>query len=125
MMYFAPFGNLEYSIGWRKNITVAFFGCEYSVVLKLHSYREEDPITEKQIEAYEWYLSNGVKAIETAQIALSEGFDNADTRFAPSMLLISRKGEIALLCDDAELPDEGIAIVLDESIQIISQDDYL
>lgn len=125
MMYLEPFGNLEYSVGWRKNINVAFFGCEHRVILKLHSYRMEDPITEKQIKAYEWYLENGANAVETAQIALSEEFDNADIRFAPSMILIDRKGEIALLCDDAELPDEGIAIVLDESIKIISQDDYL
>ena len=42
-----------------------------------------------------------------------------------STLLFGRNGECALLCDDNNEPDEGIAICIYPKAVIKSQDDYL
>ena len=39
--------------------------------------------------------------------------------------LFGRDGECALLCDDSEEPDEGIAVCIYPTEIIMSQDDYL
>ena len=49
----------------------------------------------------------------------------ASDRFIPKTLLVNRDGSIAIMCDDEDEPDEGIAICLMPEMQIMSQDDYL
>ena len=46
-------------------------------------------------------------------------------RFHPRTFLFKIDGSVALLCDDTENPDEGIAIVVTQDYEIVSQDDYL
>ena len=62
---------------------------------------------------------------ETEELLLAYGGKDCPTRFFPRTLLFERNGEYALLCDDKENPDDGVAVVLFPKQKVILQDDYL
>ena len=101
------------------------FNNNYSVNLKLQAYYEEDGITQEQEQAYKEYLSSESELLEAAEKILLEKDSMASDRFIPKTLLVNRDGSIAIMCDDEDEPDEGIAVCLMPEMQIMSQDDYL
>ena len=56
---------------------------------------------------------------------LKEYSDFAQEQFIPRTLLMNRDGSYALLFDDRDNEDEGIAVCLAPEEKIVSQDDYL
>ena len=56
---------------------------------------------------------------------LKEYSNSVELRFIPKTLLIDRDGSYALLFDDNDNPDDGIAVCLAPEEKIISQDEYL
>ena len=119
------FGEITFSVGWKAERTVSLFGRDYSVGVKIQAYFEEDGITKEQENAYLAY-----KEEESAKLHAIEGLlrgysDSPETRFEPRTLLFGRDGSCALLCDDKDEEDEGIAVCLLPEEKVVSQDDYL
>ena len=46
-------------------------------------------------------------------------------RFVPRTMLFKKDGDVALLCDDNDDSDGGIAVCVKPSLEIKLQDDYL
>ena len=82
-------------------------------------------ITEEQENAYSEFCKSENEKLETVENLLRGYSDSPQEKFTPKTLLIDRDGSYALLCDDIDNEDEGIAVCLYPQEVIISQDDYL
>lgn len=117
--------DFKFDIGFKKDAVIEWFGRKYPIRIKLQAYFEEDGVTEEQQRAYEKYSAEEKSQLECAQNLLKEFAENPKQRFSPKTLLFERDGSYALLCDDEEAPDDGIAICLAPKACIMSQDEYL
>lgn len=119
------FGNMEFDTGFKRQDSIIYFGEAKSITVKAKAYFEKDGITKEQMDAMKKYCDN--KAVINNRIIdlAMEYSEDAKNRFIPRTLLFERDGECALLCDDIEEPDDGIAICIFPNEIVISQDDYL
>lgn len=119
------FGEITFNTGWKSKKTIRLFDKEYTINLKIQAYFEEDGITEEQENAYSEFCKSENEKLETVENLLRGYSDSPQEKFTPKTLLIDRDGSYALLCDDIDNEDEGIAVCLYPEEVIISQDDYL
>ena len=119
------FGEITFNTGWKSKKTIRLFDKEYTINLKIQAYFEEDGITEEQANAYSEFCKSENEKLETVENLLRGYSDSPQEKFTPKTLLIDRDGSYALLCDDIDNEDEGIAVCLYPQEVIISQDDYL
>ena len=119
------FGEITFNTGWKSKKTIRLFDKEYTINLKIQAYFEEDGITEEQENAYSEFCKSENEKLETVENLLRGYSDSPQEKFTPKTLLIDRDGSYALLCDDTDNEDEGIAVCLYPQEVIISQDDYL
>lgn len=119
------FGEITFHVGWKMDKNIYLFGKEYPIKVKLQAYFEEDGITEKQEKSYLEYRDTEAEKLHIVEKLLCNYAESAANRFTPKTLLFNRDGSYALLCDDCDEPDEGIAVCLSPKEQVVSQDDYL
>lgn len=120
------FGDLYFSTGWKTDTEVILFGKIYRITIKARAYYETDGLTEAQKSAFSDYKNHiESRTNEVERLLLSYAGEDSSTRFIPRTLLFERNGDYALLCDDKDNPDEGVAAVLCPARKIVSQDDYL
>ncbi len=119
------FGDIEFTVGWKTNKSIVLFGHSYVVTVKIQAYLEEDGITKEQENAYINFLNTEEIKMNCIERLLKEYSASAELRFIPKTLLIDRDGAYALLFDDEDNPDDGIAVCLEPEEKIMSQDDYL
>ena len=119
------FGEITFNTGWKSKKTIRLFDKEYTINLKIQAYFEEDGITEEQENAYSEFCKSENEKLETVENLLRGYSDSPQEKFTPKTLLIDRDGSYALLCDDIDNEDEGIAVCLYPQEVIISQDEYL
>ena len=119
------FGEVEFDTGWKTKIEIPIFGKLSKIVVKAKAYEAKDGITSEQEQAYGEFKNNIVDSIAKIQGALVVMYGEASERFSLTMILVDRHGELALLFDDKENEDEGIAVQLYPKMLIESQDDYL
>ena len=119
------FGEITFNTGWKSKKTIRVFDKEYTINLKIQAYFEEDGITREQENAYSEFCKSENEKLETVENLLRGYSDSPEQEFIPKTLLINRDGSYALLCDDIDNEDEGIAVCLYPEEVIISQDDYL
>lgn len=119
------FGEITFNTGWKSKKTIKLFDKEYTINLKIQAYFEEDGITKEQENAYSIFCKSESKKLEIIENLLRGYSDSPEQEFIPKTLLINRDGSYALLCDDTDNEDEGIAVCLYPEEVIISQDDYL
>lgn len=119
------FDKLNFDMGWKCDEHITLFNKDYLIVLKFHAYYKDDMISNEQKESYGEYEKNKEQKKNIIEKLLCDYSNEADNRFEPKMLLFERDGSYALLCDDVENEDEGIAICLYPKEKIMSQDDYL
>lgn len=125
-MISTAFGELTFQIGFKKQIEITLFGKTISVVLKAKAYYEQDGLTAEQLAALcdlHEHLTEQMQIAET--LLRSEAGSHAAERFTARTLLVQRDGEYALLLDDAEDEEEGVAVVLSPITQVLSQSVYL
>ena len=119
-------GSLHFSTGWKAESEVNLFGKTHRIVIKARAYYEADGLTPEQRSAFSDYKYHDSERQKEAEALLSSyAGENCKMRFCPRTLLFERVGEYALLCDDEDHPDGGIAIVLAPEPKVVSQDDYL
>ena len=119
------FGNMEYSIGWKTKRTIELFGEQREIVVKIQAYEPEDGINDMQDKACKFYIENEKDNLKCMEQLMKEFSANAKTRFKPRHLLFDTDGGCALLCNDAEDEDEGIAVCILPEKGVMYQSDYL
>lgn len=120
------FGALRFDVGWKTEIDAALFGKNRRITMKARAYREEDGLTPEQERAFADYKSREGELWKAAEKLLRDYMGgDCGTRFSPRTLLFERDGGYALLCDDEEYPDEGVAVELAPRRRVELQDDYL
>lgn len=120
------FGELVFNAGWKAETEISLFNKNYNVIIKAAAYFERDGITVEQEAAivdFGDHKKEHLKIAEKLLTDFSEG--DASQQFVPRTLLFKRNGNYALLLDDREDEDEGIAVCLHPEVEIVSQDDYL
>ena len=123
-MIHSVFGDLYFNTGWKTDIEIVLFGKARRITVKARSYAETDGLTAAQQAALTDCQEHLEKRMKEAETLLSSYGDCA-ARFSPRTLLFGRDGEYALLCDDRDDPDDGIAVILSPRQEIGSQDMYL
>jgi hypothetical protein len=126
MMSNAIFGKLIFNTGWKTKTSIPLYGRSYEITVKAKAYFEKDGVTAEQESAFGDFCNNKKVRLETIEKLLNE-FSNENTgkRFTPQTLLFERDGRYALLLDDKEDEDGGVAICLVPTPKLISQDEYL
>ncbi len=119
------FGEMTFSIGWKTQRNLSIYEKKYPITIKLQAYYKTDVLPAKQLKSCDLFVNYEDKMIEEIERLMSDYADDFGTRFIPQTLLIKKNGSIALLCDDENNPDEGIAICLYPETSVVSQDDYL
>lgn len=119
------FGELTFQVGWKTNRKIKISGKDYQINLKIKAYFEEEGITSEQVKNYEQFLKTEENTMDKVAKLLNESNIEIGKRYIPRTLLIDRDGAMAILCDDEEEPDEGIAVCISPQIKIVSQDEYL
>jgi len=125
-MHNATFGELSFSTGWKTKTELSLFGASYDVVVKVKAYFEKDGVTAEQESAYTDFIKNKNALLVTVEKQLN-AYDecNSTERFIPRTLLFQRNGGYALLLDDKQDEDGGVAVCLAPKEEVVAQDDYL
>ncbi len=119
------FGSMEYATGWKTARSIVLFGRTYDITVKIQAYSPEDAITVGQDRACREYTENERENLECMeQLMLGYSADAAE-RFTPRRLLFDTDGGCALLCNDMEDADEGIAVCILPDKCVMDQSDYL
>ena len=119
------FGDLVFNTGWKAKAEIKLFGTNYNIVVKAKAYFEKDGITREQEIAFSKFKKEKTENLKNAEILLNKFSNKAATRFMPKILLFERDGGYALLLDDNEDEDGGIAVRFAPKMEILSQDEYL
>lgn len=120
------FGELTFNTGWKTKTDITLFNEKYEVVVKAKAYFEKDGVTAEQEKAYADFIENKAFRQKTIE-ELLDGYANgkANERFISKTLIFNRDGSYALLLDDKEDEDGGVAVTLMPKSEILSQDEYL
>lgn len=120
------FGEMTFNIGWKAATDVILFGRSISIIVKAKAYYEKDSITSEQEAAFSDFSNNKEQRLRITEKLLSDySVVDAADRFVPRMLLFDRDGSYAILFDDKNDEDNGIAVCLAPSEQVLTQDEYL
>jgi len=119
------FGEMTFDTGWYKEGEIRYYGETYPIVICCAAYFESDPVTDEMRENYLLFLDNRRRFEETVErMVAEECAENPERRFTPQMLLFQDE-EMALLLDDEDDPDNGLAIILLPNERVETQDAYL
>ena len=119
------FGELLYSMGWKTKRDIKLFGNDYTITIKIQAYEPTDSIPEVQEQACREYTENEKEYLKSIENMMLEFCDYAESRFSPRTLLFKVNGKCALLCDDAEDLDDGIAVEIIPEKNVTYQNVYL
>ena len=119
------FGNMVFDTGFKTATEITLFNNDYNVVVKAKAYFEKDGVTAEQEYAFDDFrLKRGENLIEL-EMMLKHYSNEASTRFVPKVLLFNRDGSYALLLDDQQDEEGGIAACFAPKKEVLLQDDYL
>lgn len=119
-------GELVFNTGWKTQIELTLFEKSYYVTVKATAYYEKDGLTVEQEDAFSDFYQNKDKYLKMAEKLLLDLDNNsASERFTPQTLLFQRDGGYALLLDDKDDEDDGIAVCIKPQMEIVLQDEYL
>ncbi len=120
------FGELTFNTGWKTITDISLYGTNYDVVVKVKAYYEKDGVTAEQESAYADFKENKNSRLVTVEKLLNDFADStSEKRFIPKTLLFQRNGAYALLFDDKQDEDGGVAVCLAPKAEVVSQDEYL
>lgn len=117
------FGNMVFNVGWKTKTIIKLFNIEYEITVKLKAVSEQQAITEEQNKVCEMFCENKTSILQKVENML-KSYGNEEN-FVPTTLLIKRNGDYAILFDDKQDIENGIAVCLAPSVEILMQDQYL
>ena len=127
----AVFGDMEFSVGWKRRLDISLWDSCYNIVVKAKAYAESDGLTSEQEKSYTDFMNRCESLLQTVENLLSEYCKTEDVkaivaRMTPTSLLLERDGGCALLFNDTEDADNGVAVcLLSTPPQVMTQDEYL
>ena len=120
------FGEMAFNTGWKSSTQIVLFGKLTNIAVKAKAYYEKDGITDKQEIAFSDFNKNKEQRLKSTEKLLSDYVGgNFEGRFFPRTLLFERDGGYAILFDDKEDEDNGVAVCLMPKEMVVSQDEYL
>lgn len=120
------FGEFVFNTGWKTKTEIVLFNKNYSIVVKAKAYFEKDGITKEQEVAFVNFQTHKAEQLNIVEkLLIKFSSDEAVERFIPRTLLFQRDGSYAFLFDDNEDEDGGIAVSLEPTATVLSQDEYL
>ena len=130
-MFNEVFGEVSFETGWRSKTEILLWGEIYEIMVDVEAYFESEGITTEQEASYTNFnnlKSEKQKITESLLLDYYENQLNEDQfrkQLTPTALIISRDGGFALLFRDSEDLDNGLAVVLSPTEEVMSQDEYL
>ncbi|MCM0599158.1 hypothetical protein [Periweissella fabalis] len=120
------FGNIKFGVvSFLTTINVNIFGENQAIIVDIRAYEEKDGITTAQQIAFSNFTQQKDILLSQLQSGLMTIDSQAQTRFTAKNMLIDRNGELALLFDDAQNEEDGLAVQLLPNFLITEQDSYL
>lgn len=120
------FGELTFNTGWKTTTDISLYGTNYTVVVKAKAYYEKDGVTSEQESAYAEFKENKqARLVIVENLLKTFAGDQFSERFVPRTLLFQRNGDYAILFDDKQDIDGGIAVTLEPTTEVKYQDEYL
>jgi len=130
-MFNKVFGEVTFDCSWETKTEIVLWGKTYSITVAARSYYEKDGITAEQESSYLLYKNEKSEKRIVIETLLSQYFNNSldhkqlSKQLTPTILGFRSNGDCALMFDDAEDPDNGIAVLLYPKEDVMTQDDYL
>lgn len=122
------FGETTFNMGWETSRKISLFGRDFSIIVSAAAYSETDRITPKQEEAYSHYLSGEGEILLEIESLLADyagGAAEAEKRYRPCMLQIQQDGSYAMIFDDAEDAEDGVAVSIKPRYEVLPIDAYI
>lgn len=115
------FDEAIFNYSWEVNSSIELYDKKYDIIVSADAYYADESITEKQREAYNDFLLNENSIIAKIESELS----NTRECFVPKVIKIQKNGDLAILFDDMENEEDGIAVCITPKFEILSIDQYL
>lgn len=122
-MITTAFGDMNFNIGWKTKTIIKIFDIDYQITVKLKAYNEKLSITEEQIQTCQFFCDNTEKIINKIENLLLSYKDREN--LTPTTLLVKRNGDYAILFNNNNDADNGIAVCLTPKEEILSLDQFL
>lgn len=122
------FDVASFNMGWELPLRIPLFERTYPIVVSADACYEYEKVTAQQISAYSNFLETQddiLLKIENALVKEAGNKETAINRFKPAMLVIRKNGDYAMLFDDADEPENGIAICIKPKFEVMTSDEYL
>ena len=119
------FGEVSFDTGWNKNDTISLWSKANDILVTAVAYYEREAITEAQQTSYRSFNLNKSILEKKVEQLLSDFMDEPEKHLKPRFLVFEKDGAYALMLDDANDPDNGIAVQLSPVAKVTSQDAYL
>ena len=125
------FGELVFDYGWKGKTNILLWDKTYEIIVDASAYYESEKITTEQETVYMDFNEKKSEKQKIIETLLLDYFNNEldkkqlSQRLTPKELVIEREGEMALLFEDKEDLDNGLAVVLYPDEEVMTQDEYL
>ena len=130
-MFNKVFGDMNFHVGWKTKTEIVLWGKVYEIIVDAEAYYENEEITSEQEVTYQTFTELKAEKQGVIESLLSSYYGDKITTeqfceiLRPTSLVINREGGCALLFDDNEEPDNGLAAVIIPDEEIMTQDEYL
>ena len=131
------FGDMKYwGVEWNSDAKIAInlWNREYEVRLGVVAKKEADGISEIQEKAYSDFKETIIARQREIETIIEDYYQTHDTqvlisKFTPTELQISTRGECAILADNADDEDmhdplPGLAVVVSPKVALFTQEEY-
>ncbi|MBP2619879.1 hypothetical protein ACVRXQ_00755 [Streptococcus panodentis] len=120
------FGEMAFNLGFDTKLEISIFSRSQNVLVTAEAFRESDGVTDSQEKTFvEFKKKKNEYLVKLENLLLAKYGVEAKERFSVTQILISRDGKLAVLFDDSEDEDEGIAVQLIPTYFIEIQSNYL
>lgn len=118
-------GEMKFHIGFKTAADIEFDDKKWNLKIKAQAYKEKDGLAKEQEKAFIFFRQNQAKLLEDGAALLDKNYPDWMSRLKPDELLFKRDGSFAMLFNDQNDLDNGIALQFAPDLKIMSQDDYL
>lgn len=119
------FGEVSFDAGWNRNDKISLWGKINNITVTAAAYYDSELITEAQQSSYRSYNLNKSILEKKVEQLLSNYMDEPEKHLKPRFLVFEKNGAYALMLDDDNDPDNGVAVQLAPTAKVTSQDAYL
>jgi hypothetical protein len=133
----STFGEMFYwNTAWdaTSKISLTLWDKAYSITLRVVAEKEKDGISQIQENAYRNFKEKKFEARKNIEEAVEKYYSTSDkqvliSKFTPTELQFSTKGESALIADNADDedwhdPPPGLAVIISPKVAIFTQEEY-